>query len=78
MNRPTKLCVRARLASYEKMYPKSGAMLPTIKAVKGSLWLLKRCNGRTAAAWETVKGTAASIDEGQWRIARTRVDHCGC
>ena len=36
MNRPTKLCVSARLASYEKMYPKSGAILPTIKAVSGS------------------------------------------
>jgi hypothetical protein len=37
MKRPGKLCVSTRLAWCEKKYPKSGAMLPTINAVRGNL-----------------------------------------
>ena len=34
-------------------------MLPIMSAVSGSRCLLQRCIGRTAAAWDTVKGTAS-------------------
>src|SRR6187200_3192414 len=63
MKSPGMLCVSWRGASCEKKYPKSGAMLPIISAVSGRRCLPKRSSGKTAAAWEMVKGTARDYRE---------------